>query len=314
MLTKLSLQQMKEITVGALYVEEKKDGFHFYKCTKKQTDASDLGERSKTTSGVRLDFYTDSKTFAFRVQTKGRYEVYVDQVLMHAFSDQDFESEMEKSIGLSGDEHRITLYLPNHSVGVLEWVELDDGATIRPHEYDCKILFMGDSITQGWDSTWASLSYAQSVSRFFNANSLIQGIGGAIFHESTFDENIDFEPDIVIVAYGTNDWPSSPTTDEGRMNCKNFLDCVVKRYGGKKIFGISPLWRADCGEQRRMGGFEACTSYVKEEIQKHGMILIDGEELTPHWPEFYSDGFLHPNSTGFGIYTQNLIAKMLKFI
>ena len=51
-------------------------------------------------------------------------------------------------------------------------------------------------------------------------------LGGAIFHESTFDENVDFDPDIVIVAYGTNDWGCFPTADEGRLNCKNFLDCA----------------------------------------------------------------------------------------
>ena len=33
---KLTNQQMQNLTVGALWSEEKEDGLHFYKCTKKQ--------------------------------------------------------------------------------------------------------------------------------------------------------------------------------------------------------------------------------------------------------------------------------------
>jgi len=219
-----------------------------------------------------------------------------------------------KEIALDGKEHRITLYLPAHEVGILESVEIEDNAMFLPHKFDCKILFIGDSITQGWDSTWDSLSYAQHVSRFFNAESVIQGIGGAIFHNTTFDSAIEFEPDIVIVAYGTNDWQYFEKLEEGRSQCRQFLDDVVRRYADKKIFGISPLWRRDGKSNTNMGSFEECTAYVKEEIKKHGMYLIEGEFLTPHVNEFYCDAVLHPNTCGFAIYALNLIKEMQKYL
>ena len=88
----LSLEEIKKITVGALNIEQTEEGFNFYKCTKKQIDvwnefAEDLGRRSKTTSGVRLDFHTNSKNFAFKIKTelRSRYEVYIDNVLIYAF-------------------------------------------------------------------------------------------------------------------------------------------------------------------------------------------------------------------------------------
>ena len=316
---KLSLKQIKNITIGALDVWQNEKGTFFAKCTEKQIEAwcaldKDLGERAKTTTGIRLDFHTNSKTLAFKVNTKGRYEIYIDCVMTHVFGEQDFEDGLEKHILLNDAEHRITLYFPNHSVGVLGWIEVDDNATIIPHKYNYNILFMGDSITQGWESTWDSLSYAQSVSRYLNANSIIQGIGGAVYHSSTFDEDIDYNPDIVLVAYGTNDWTHYSTIQEAKEQCCKFLDCLVNKYGDRKLFGISPIWRGDTNRELSMGSFSECTEYVKKEILGHGMILIEGERLTPPISEFYSDGYLHPNAVGFSIYTQSLLLEIQKYI
>lgn len=317
---KLSLEQIKNITVGALNIWEEDGVFRFAKCTPKQVDAwykveTILGERSEATTGIRLDFHTDSKTFSFSSKVACNYEIYIDNVLTYAFFKKDFETEKRKEIILDGKEHRITLYLPSHDEpGALEAVEIDDGAMLESHKFDCKILFIGDSITQGWESTWDSLSYAYHVSRFFNAESVIQGIGGAVYHMTTFDEEIAFDPDIVIVAYGTNDWGKYKTIEDGRMHCCKFLDQLVARYGNKKLFGISPIWRADTATDKSMGSFDECKSYIKEEISNHSMTLIDGETLTPHLPAFYSDEYLHPDTKGFGIYALNLIAQLQKYL
>ena len=303
---KLSLEQIKSITVGALAVWEKDGAFCFAKCTPKQVEAwyvvsHILGERAEATTGVRLDFHTNSTFFAFTTKNMVNYEIYIDDVFTKAFRKNDFIEGSRKKVDLDGKEHRITLYFPSHDAGgKLEAVEVDDNAAVIPHQFDRKILFIGDSITQGWESTWDSLSYAYHVSRFFNAESVIQGIGGAMYQMTTFDEEIEFEPDVVIVAYGTNDWKHYKTLEEGRGHCHRYLDQLVARYGEKKLFGISPIWRADTAVDSLMGSFESCAAYVKQEIVNHGMILIDGETLTPHFPDFYSDGFLHPDAKGFG--------------
>lgn len=312
---KLSLEQIKSITVGALEITEENGTFRFAKCTTKQIEVcyrlrTVLGDRAKTTTGIRLDFHTNSNVFAFEAETKGKYDIYIDNVLTYFYRDVDFNCGMKKEILLDGKEHRITLYFPAHTEGILRSVEIDNSATLSPHKFDCKILFLGDSITQGWDSTWDSLSYAQNVSRFFDAESIIQGIGGSTFYEDSFDSEIQFEPDIVIVAYGTNDWNAYPSLAEGREHCARFLDKVTARYCHKKLFGISPLWRADQVTDTSMGSFQSCTDYVKEEILSHKMILIEGDKLTPHLGDFYVDECLHPNTAGYGIYALNLIAKM----
>ena len=63
---RLSFDQIKSVTVGALSVKREDDGIHFYKCTEKQIDAwyrqrEGLGNGARTTTGVRLDFITNSE-------------------------------------------------------------------------------------------------------------------------------------------------------------------------------------------------------------------------------------------------------------
>lgn len=320
---KLSLEQIQAISAGVLNVWEEDGVFHFAKCTRKVIDAwyeldRTLGFRAESTAGVRLDFHTNSKFFAFTPQVKGyyeRYEVYVDNLLSYYTStNEDFKDCARKEIALDGKEHRITLYLPGHEIGCLEAVEIEDGATFEPHKFDKKMFFIGDSITQGWESTWDSLSYAHNVSRFFNANSVIQGVGGAYAHETLFDTEMDFDADIVVVAFGTNDWNYYKTLEEGREQYKRFLDLVVEKYGDKKVFGISPIWRDDYETDPAMGSFESCCDYVKEEIKAHNMILIEGETLVPPRPEFFIEDVLHPNTAGFGLYALNLASQMMKHL
>ena len=175
-------------------------------------------------------------------------------------------------------------------------------------------MFFGDSITQGWDSEFDSLSYAQTVSRYFDADSIIQGIGSATFRPSTFDENLNYDADIVIVANGKNDWPCHKDIEKARRLCSEFLDCVTNKYIDKKIFVISPIWRGDKDRNLYIGTFDVCASYIKEETEKHGLILIDGEKLTPHHPDFYCDGYLHPNAIGHCIFAQNLIKEIQRYL
>ena len=134
---KLSNQQILSVTVGAVHTEEKEDGIHFYKCTPKQIDAwyaqsQVLGERAETTTGVRLDFYTNSRSLTLRVSGGNKFEIYTNNLLQGQYL---FDSIPEKEVtvaltdplGEPQAETRVTLHLPSHSVGVIREIELDDG-------------------------------------------------------------------------------------------------------------------------------------------------------------------------------------------
>ena len=42
----------------------------------------------------------------------------------------------------------------------------------------------------------------------------------------------------------------------------------------------------------------------------NNVTVIEGMPLVPHLPEFYADGYLHPNDSGFLLYGSNLLKAM----
>ena len=311
---KLTFEQIKSITVGAVSIWQENDTVRFSKCTQKQVDAyykllPILGERAQATTGIRLDFYTDSSSFAFQAASGSKFEIYVNGLLTNFINDNHCSIELDNSNG----ENRITLILPSHENGSLLSVELDDNANLRVAEFDRKILFIGDSITQGWNSGYDSLSYAYRVSRNLNAHSVIQGIGRGFFDESILDDELDYDPDIIIVAFGTNDW-GRDTLENFAEKSGAFFDKILKKHCGKKIFAISPLWRGDKDSRRGGIDFDEHCLTVKKVASQRGIIVIDGENMIPHLPEFFSDGYLHPNALGFSLYAENLTKFIQKYI
>ncbi len=319
---KLTLEQIRAVTVGAISVRAEADGIHFDKCTARQIAAwdalnRDLGFRARTTSGVRLDFHTDSRHLRVMAPSGGKFEVLIDGLLRYACpGDRDvtapIEADLCDELGEFGGSHRVTLAFPSHTVGVLGSVELDDGATLTPHTFDRRMLFIGDSITQGWQSHYDTAAYTWRVSNFFNADSVIQGVGGAYYHPSTFDV-IDYDPDIVLVAYGTNDFGKNITLAEFRERIAGILDPLAETYRGKQIFILSPIWRGQ-REGKRMGSFADCRRAVAEEAERRGFVHIDGLRLVPAMPEMMGDGWLHPNDLGFSYFAENLVRELQKYI
>ena len=318
---KLTFDQIKQITTGAIRIEQAEDGIHFYKCTEKQIEAwrkrnKDLGFRAAGTTGVRLDFHTNSQSLSFAVASGNKFELYIDNLLRKQFLMKDEKSAsvaLCDALGNRQDEYRVTLIFPSHDAGgVLKYLALDDGATVTPHTYDMKMLFIGDSITQGWASKYDSLSYAWRVTRHFNADSVIQGIGGAYFHEDCFD-HIDYDPDIILVAYGTNDFGYYKTYKEFRAHAAAHLELIAQEYAGKQIFVLSPIWR-DKREGKSMGTFEECRAIVAEEAETRNLIHIDGLRLVPPMPEYFGDAYLHPNDEGFALYAENLIMALESYL
>lgn len=305
---KLTFEQIKNLTVGAVDIEQTADGIFFYKMQKCQIDAfyalSDiLGFRAKTTTGIRLDFETDSKFLAFEVKNGSKFEYLIDGVYQGTVDINDKRAKIELSAPC-----RVTLVFPSHDVGVIDNVELSDGASAVRHKFDKKVLFIGDSITQGWNSGIDTLSYAYRTSFALNLDSVIQGVGGAYYHASTFADS-GFEPDTVIVAYGTNDVWHFGTKDEMALQLRAYLGLVKETYKQSKIYAISPIWVSGGSEEKRMGNLWECYRFIAEEIEKCGVEHIRGLDLVPHERRYFADD-LHPNADGFGGYAGKL-AKIL---
>ena len=314
---KLSFDTIKDITVGSVNTRERDGAVGFSKYSDAMLRAwsekkESLGKNALATTGVRLDFHTSSQNIAFKAVTGGKYEIKVDGLSREVFSLDDGERVefcLCAPLGECLDEYRVTLVFPSHGRnGAVEYLELDDGATIRPHAFDRKFLFIGDSITQGWASSFDSFSYAYRVSDFFNAESVIQGVGGAYFHEDCF-EDCGIDPEVVFVSYGTNDFGHYKTLDELGLHVDAFMEKLADTYGDKKVFVISPIWRAK-REGKAMGSFADCRRVIIETAAKYGFDHIDGLTLVPPMDCLFADG-LHPNDLGFSFYSENLIKFLI---
>lgn len=313
---RLTFEQVKEITFGAVNIQKESDGIHFFKCTRAQIDAwykvrEDLGARAETTTGVTIDFHTNARKIVFSV-VGSKFEVLLNGFLTQQVVGENESCEHEVCVVCSGEENRITLIFPSHGVGVLKAIELEDDAYIKPHVFDKKILFIGDSITQGWDSGFDSMSYAYLTAAHYNAECIINGIGGAVYHASAFDKP-EFDPDIVIVAYGVNDFFYYQTRAEFAEQVSSYLDKLQLTYPDKKVFVVTPIWmQNEDSVTTSLGTLEENRSIIKQEAERRNFFIVDGRRLVPHFEQFYAD-VVHPNALGFGSYANQLIAEMNKY-
>ena len=298
----LTQQQIKALATGYVETEERGGLVYFAKCTKKQRDfwysqSDALGQRAETTTGILLDFTTDSKNIALKVTKDAKFELKINGNIIQQTTDGSLSGT------LSGKD-RVTVVFPRHSVGFIESLELDNGATAAPIEYNKKILFIGDSITQGWNSKYDSMCYAQRVVDFFDAKAVCNGIGGSYFAKGSFDK-IDFEPDTVIVAYGCNDFKHYKTMDERTKNADEFLKEATSAYADKQLVYVLPIPRLDV-EGDAKAEFECMREKFMGIAKGYGFKILDGYRIIPANDDFYADS-LHPNDLGFSTYADNVI-------
>ncbi len=306
----LSFEKIKEITLGADHFVTENGYLYPRRCTEKQTalwytQQEICGKRSKMTAGVRLDFHTNSTSFRIEYPRDTTYSLLIDGIFVSRITDgESFEYALPRGT------KRLTLVFHYDKFGGIKSLELDDGATCEPVKREKKLLFLGDSITQGYNTEYEFLNYPFLVSEFFEADFLNQAIGGGDFYAPTVDFDLEYDPDAVFIAFGTNDWSHFPTLQILDTRCSDYLDAIKERYGDKQIFVLTPLWRADEHAGRAMGSFEKCCDVIKNQALGHGLTLIDGYKLVPHNPSFFFDKYLHPNTLGFSMYAQNLIKEL----
>ncbi len=315
----LTLSQLRQITRGALRVEETADGFRFYRLTPSQvatfTRANETFEgKCYAAAGIRLDFETDSDLLAVRwhqAQVTTRkfcfFDVLVDGELMLHSGTFDCGAEPGGSFccALPEGTHRVQIFLPA-LVGIcLQSVTLSEGAAVIPRRPAKRILLHGDSITQGYDALFPSGSYANMVARHYDAEILNQAVGGACYNDQVLEAVGDF--DFALVAYGSNDW-TKKTPETFGPDADAFFKKMKALYPTMPVYVILPIWRADeLTRDAATGNFQDCRALLGTLAEKQGFTVLDDYHLVTHDVRLFSDRRLHPNDAGFTLYGQRLI-------
>ena len=304
----LTFDEIKSLTHGADRVTIEDDGLHFYKCTERQEAAWIENKMPQSivraTTGIRLEFSTDAEAITFSAPSGGKFEIWVNgmfyrQILANVLR----EAGETPCVKLGKGTKKVMLALPSHTAGVLSSLSLEGATFYAPVTYDKKILFIGDSITQGWNSKYDTLSYAYRTATTLGADFHICGFGGGRYIPETFDL-VNFDPDTIVVAFGVNDFSSTHRTAEDNMaNARGFLARVKAAYPNRRVLVITPIWVPEKDEAWHAIARASIAKVAKEQ----GFEVVDGATLSPQNTDFYADS-VHPNELGFSIYAERLVS------
>ncbi len=338
---KLSFDKIQEITTGAVRVEQHGDVINFFRFTKAQEEfykTYNEGFYTKTfaPAGVRFRFKTDSKFlnikafvttvfaatrgyYSFDVKVNGEFigavDNYGDAVFEGNYTKYEFPlGEVDKTVDLGDGLKTVEVYFPYTVKVDLKEVNLSDGAVVEALPKREKLLCFGDSITHGHDSTRNCRHYTAQLADALDLELYNKGIGGEVFKPELARCREEFDPKIVTIAYGTNDW-SKGIPDVFARDCREFYKTVSELYPNAKIFGITPPWNKNFDNPSQPMTFLE----IAEEIENltadlSNVTIIRGDNLVPHDEKYFGDLFVHPSNEGFDCYFKNLYCEIYKYI
>ena len=320
----LNKKQLHSVIFGAPQIDCNDSVVSCYRFSKKQiariaSSSQDFAMKAKSTSSVRLDFYTDSEYLAFsyaNAQKAGSrpwyyFSLYVNEKPFAIFGEEQLtKTANTQRFELPAGEKRITLFFPNLFRADILSLELSDGASITPFTPKRRIIFHGDSITQGYDSKDPALSYVNRLAIAWDAEIINYGIGGATFNAKVIDETIVPKADAVFVSYGTNDWKTRPSFQLFVTGCTDFFKKVASVYPNLSVVTILPIWRFNYKDEYPVGDFMAARQEIARIAKATANAnVIDLWQDIPQDLMFFTDG-LHPNDDGFAYYANGVNNKI----
>lgn len=323
--------QLKDCFHNVLYTRKDIRGIKGERFTRKQQkfysglDFYLCGEKALMSSGVTLEFQTNADHITLEYVVGAGYaegdfgressiDFYVDGELFYCHKD-DLHPDLVGNAAVHFENNlmkTVTIWLPYSKEVLIRALNISDGAkfqTIPPRPQ--KLIFFGDSITQGVGTTLASAGYAMQTAIQLESYEVInQGIGSWVFNEGSLDEECKYDTDVIIIAYGTNDW-SQKTKLQYKQDMRNYLDKLIKIYPKAKIVVLSPVWRHDCNKKRYdKYDFNELFGVMKNVcLDYKNIVVVNGMDLIPNITNMYADG-LHPNDFGNMYYSKSLVKQL----
>ena len=307
-------RELQDIWFGAYSFEETGDGWlQAFQYTKAQMEyfrsAFDFWyDRSMATTAKTLEFTTDAETVSFEYRftwtgSQDSFELAVDGLITEIRYVKDLPEEGKLEWKLPEGKKDVVIYLPADATVELRRCEI--GGAYTPAKKNEKVLWLGDSITQGYGPLRSAMTYVSVANRLLNYDIINQGIGGYIYDKKSLMKMDGYTPDKIIVALGTNQFGCETMKD-----VEEYYETLTGLYGETPVLCVTPLWRGDVPD-----GFPTLKRFcenVKQIAGKYPNVKIaDGFTLVPHLPEYFRDN-LHPNELGCETYGRNLVEEIRK--
>ena len=309
----LKNDELKKIWFGVYSFEETNDGYlQAFQYTKEQMEYFRVNEdwyvRSFASSAKTLEFTTDAEriSFEYRIIWEGSQDTFElesrGQVIDIRYV-KDLPKEGKLEFSLPVGEKKAAVYLPADATVLLRNFEID--GSYAPVKKGPKVLWLGDSITQGYGTLRSYETYVSVANRILGYDILNQGIGGYIYDRNSIIKMEGYKPEKIIVALGTNQFGDGTMRD-----VEEFYERLEQIYGDEiPVMCITPLWRGDV--ENGLPALKSFCEGIKRVAGRYANVWIaDGFLLVPHLSEYFLDD-LHPNCLGAEIYGRN-IADIIK--
>ena len=302
-------QELRSVYFGAYSFRETEDGFlQAFQYTQAQMDyfraVSDFWyDRCMASTAKTLEMTTDARTvsFEYRIIWEGSqdsFELAVDGLISDIRYVKDLPKEGKLVWTLPEGEKQVILYLPADATVLIRNCRIDGAYT--PARKREKVLWLGDSITQGFGPLRSGQTYVSVANRILNYDILNQGIGGYVYDRNSLMKMEGYTPDKIIVALGTNQFGCDTMTD-----IEEYYRTLIGLYGDRiPILCVSPLWRGDYPDSIPVL-IRFCEKVKAIAGRYANVTVVDGFRLVPHLPEYFLDN-LHPNALGAETYGRNL--------
>lgn len=306
-------RELQRICFGAYSFQETEDGWlQAFQYTEAQMEyfrsAFDFWyDRCMATTAKTLEMTTDARavSFEYRIIWEGSqdsFELAVDNQIAEIRYVKDLPKEGKLDWNLPDGEKNVVIYLPADATVLIRNCEV--GGSFSPARKNEKVLWLGDSITQGFGPLRSAQTYVSVANRLLNYDIINQGIGGYVYDKKSLMKMDGYTPDKIIVALGTNQFGCETMRD-----VEEYYETLISIYGTEiPILCVTPLWRGDVPD-----GFPTLARFcenVKAIAGRYPNVkIVDGFKLVPHLPEYFLDN-LHPNQLGAETYGRNLVEEI----
>ena len=307
---------LKEFYYGAYSFRETEDGYlqAFQYCDEqmKYFERTDdfWYDRCMASSAKTIEMVTEATKVSFDykmiwIGSEDSFELSIDGLIQKIVYVRDMKETGHMEWDLPAGSKQVVIYLPADATVLLKNFEINAEAK-KPDKKE-RVLWLGDSITQGYGPLRSAQTYVSVANRILHYDLINQGIGGYIYDKNSLMPMPGYTPEKIIVALGTNN-PHDPAKT---ADITEYYDTLTAVYGSEiPVLCISPIWRGDIPAD--YDSFVAYCDMIKKIAGSYqNVTVVDGFTLVPHLSEYYLDD-LHPNLLGAETYGRNLAAVIKK--
>lgn len=279
----------------------------------------DLADRAATQAGIRLAFHSNTQHLTGMIvpfEGAQNIDLYVDGAL---FGTADFT---DKSTFIFNDlpagEKLLELWLPHRGDFALRQLEIDENATLSPHQ-DTRSKWMtyGSSITHCGEAASPSFTWPGVVARGRDLNLTCLGYGGQCHLDIQIGRMMrDLPADHISICAGINIYGNSSLNARSfGSSLIGFVQLLREKHAVTPLALISPIYSFDRETTKNAAGwtlqeYRQAVAEAVQTLQDYGdknIIYVNGLDLFNEDLGHLMPDNLHPDAEGYVAMGENFL-------